>query len=750
LRSRPRHNGPQLDLDKAGLDAAVQKFGTALQGADVGLFYYAGHGVQVRGSNFLVPISGNLTREADVDFEMLDANIVLRQMEAAGTKLNLIVLDACRNNPFVGRGLRAAEGGLAQMKAPEGSLISFATQPGNVALDGEGNSPYAKALAVSLRKAGLDIFQTFNDVGLTVKRATGGAQQPWVSSSPIEGHFYFVAPPPSPPAPDQSAQAWAAVHDTTSIAVLDTYIRQFGDTAYGSFARARRDELARAADQPATSSTAAPAASPPAAPSATPPKHIATAAQAQAPSPWPATHPAALTRHLARPEVEKLFVPFDQALKLVETYYVEYRDEADLYGAADAAMRRAFPPPREVAGQVDPALAAIPQANRNQFFASAMSVLNARGTADEDNKIVEVAIRGLVASLDAHSTYLDANNYRAEVAELNGSFFRPVMGLLVLSDGMVRVDKVYEGTSAARAGIAINDAITMIDGVPLQGMGQPDILARLRGAIGSKVHLQLKRPGRDSPLELDIVRESIQPPVVATHLEGADVGYVRILGFAGPKARDTVRQAFALLAQAAGKERLKGFILDLRNSSSSLFLNAVAVADDLLTHGDIVSIRGRKESADQRFSATEKEPDVALGKPIVVLINGGTRGGGEIVAGALHDNLRATLIGTRTFGYGTTQGLFPLSDDRGAVRITTIRKFTPAGNDIQAKGIAPDKEVLQDEPPGTTGRPIGEATLAGHLPGQSAELSASQWYVPPDVRDDKALAAALAELRGGR
>jgi uncharacterized caspase-like protein len=142
----------QLNLDKAAFDKAVQEFGTKLQGADVGLFYYAGHGLQVRGANYLVPINANPTREADVDFQMLDAALILRQMEGSGTRLNLVILDACRNNPFGGRGLRASGGGLAQMQAPEGTLISYATQPGNVAQDGaDGNSPYTKALAATMR-----------------------------------------------------------------------------------------------------------------------------------------------------------------------------------------------------------------------------------------------------------------------------------------------------------------------------------------------------------------------------------------------------------------------------------------------------------------------------------------------------------------------------------------------------------------------------------------------------------------------
>jgi TPR repeat protein len=196
-------NGAQLNLDKRALDDAVQAFGRQVQGADVAMFYYAGHGVQVRGSNFLVPVNANPTREADVDFQLVDVNLVLNQMQGSGTRLNMVILDACRNNPFGGRGLRSSEGGLAQLRAPDGTLISYATQPGNVAEDGsDGHSPYTKALAATMRRPGLDLFQTFNEVGLAVKRSTGGNQQPWVSSSPIDGDFYFSGRPAPAPSAD--------------------------------------------------------------------------------------------------------------------------------------------------------------------------------------------------------------------------------------------------------------------------------------------------------------------------------------------------------------------------------------------------------------------------------------------------------------------------------------------------------------------------------------------------------------------
>ena len=260
--------GAQLDLDKPAFDRTVQAFGAALAGADVGLFYYAGHGVQVRGENYLIPVDANPTKEADVDFQMLDTNLVLRQMEGAGTRLNIVILDACRNNPFGGRSLavgraRDAEndrmrdtgGGLAQMQAPEGTLISFATQPGSVAQDGaDGNSPYARALADTIRKPGLGIFDAFNQIGLQVKRATKGVQQPWVSSSPIDGAFYFVPPggavsAPVAAGPAADEVAWSYLKSTTDVRALRQFADEFPQGAHRSEAQARIAALEQEAER---------------------------------------------------------------------------------------------------------------------------------------------------------------------------------------------------------------------------------------------------------------------------------------------------------------------------------------------------------------------------------------------------------------------------------------------------------------------------------------------------------------------
>jgi hypothetical protein len=196
----------RLDLDKAGFDASLQEFKSQLVDADVALFYYAGHGVETHGLNYLVPVDAHPQDEADVFTQMVSTSDILDGLEKSGTRINLVLLDACRNNPFSGHGVRSKTGGLAQMPAPVGTLISFATQPRSVSLDGiDGHSPYTKALAEAMQKPGYGLFKTFNEVGLAVDKATGGQQLPWLSSSPITGNFYFAGKPEPPPADTKQA-----------------------------------------------------------------------------------------------------------------------------------------------------------------------------------------------------------------------------------------------------------------------------------------------------------------------------------------------------------------------------------------------------------------------------------------------------------------------------------------------------------------------------------------------------------------
>jgi hypothetical protein len=229
--------GALLNLDKLGIDRAVQAFGRAVVGADVALFYYAGHGIELRGTNYLLPIDAKLDRLADVDFEMLNVNLVLRQMEEARTRLNLVILDACRNNPFGGRSLRGIGSGLASIESPDGTLIAFATEPGNFASDGEeASSPYTKALAAAMRQPGLGVYDTFNQAGIAVRRATNGAQRPWFSSSAITGSFYFAAPVAGAAADEI---AWNALRDTNDVAALRRFIGEYPGSSRLGEARTR-------------------------------------------------------------------------------------------------------------------------------------------------------------------------------------------------------------------------------------------------------------------------------------------------------------------------------------------------------------------------------------------------------------------------------------------------------------------------------------------------------------------------------
>ena len=266
--------GALTDLDRRGFEKAIRDFGTALSGGAVGLFYYAGHGVQVHGENYLVPVAANPVSSGDIDFELVDASLVLRQMEAAGSKLNFVILDACRNNPFSGRGLRDAGGGLAQMRAPTGTVISYATQPGDVARDGvNGHSPYTEAISAAMQKPGLSVFEVFNTAAVTVKDETGGDQQPWVSNSPIEGDFYFAAPvtvnvslAPGPGAapsqPDAEIVFWQSIANSTNAADFEDFLKQFPSSRFASLAQRRLAAL----QLPPAASVPSPAASAPAEP----------------------------------------------------------------------------------------------------------------------------------------------------------------------------------------------------------------------------------------------------------------------------------------------------------------------------------------------------------------------------------------------------------------------------------------------------------------------------------------------------
>ncbi len=364
----------------------------------------------------------------------------------------------------------------------------------------------------------------------------------------------------------------------------------------------------------------------------------------------------------------------------------------------------------------------------------------------DDSKLVESAISGMLAGLDPHSSYMDAKSFRDMQVQTRGEFGG--LGIEVtMEDGLIKVVSPIDDTPASKAGIMANDIITNLDDEAVQGLTLNQAVDKMRGPVNTKIKLTIMRKGADKPIEVSIVRDIIRVKSVRWHPEGGDIGYIRVTQF-NEQTTDGLKAAINDLNSQLGVDKVKGYVLDLRNNPGGLLDQAISVSDTFLEKGEIVSTRGRNPEETQRFNA--RPGDLIKGKPLIVLVNGGSASASEIVAGALQDHKRATLIGTRSFGKGSVQTIIPLGAGNGALRLTTARYFTPAGRSIQAKGISPDIEVLQEVPDNLKAQTDskGEASLRGHLKAEGAEETGSQSYVPPNQSDDKAIKMALDLLRG--
>ncbi len=364
----------------------------------------------------------------------------------------------------------------------------------------------------------------------------------------------------------------------------------------------------------------------------------------------------------------------------------------------------------------------------------------------DDGKLVEGAINGMIASLDPHSRYMNEKAWRDMQETTSGEFGG--LGIEVtMEDGLVKVVAPMDDTPAAKAGILSGDLIAGIDDTAVQGLTLEQAVAKMKGPINTKTRLKIMRKGAEQPIDVSIMREVIRVRPVRYRADGGDVGYIKINTF-NEQTTEGLKKAIRDISKQIPPEKLAGYVVDLRNNPGGLLDQAVSVTSAFMARGEVVSTRGRTPEETQRFTA--RAGDLIKGKPLVVLINGGSASASEIVAGALHDHKRATLIGTRSFGKGSVQTIIPLGPGKGAMALTTARYFTPSGRSIQARGIAPDIEVLQDVPEEfkTRADTKGEASMRGHLSAEGAEQTGSQSYVPPLEKDDKALTAAYNLLRG--
>ncbi|HKG00398.1 MAG TPA: S41 family peptidase [Xanthobacteraceae bacterium] len=364
----------------------------------------------------------------------------------------------------------------------------------------------------------------------------------------------------------------------------------------------------------------------------------------------------------------------------------------------------------------------------------------------DDGKLVESAINGMLQGLDPHSSYMDPKSFKDMQIQTRGEFGG--LGIEVtMEEGLVKVVAPIDDTPAHKAGVMAGDIITHLDDEPVQGLTLNQAVEKMRGPVNTKIRLKIMRKGQDKTTEVTIVRDIIRVRSVRSKVEGDEVAYIRLTQF-NEQTTEGLKKAIADMTAQIGNDKLKGYVLDLRNNPGGLLDQAISVSDAFLEKGEIVSTRGRNAEETQRFNA--RAGDLTKGKPIIVLINGGSASASEIVAGALQDHKRATVIGTRSFGKGSVQTIIPLGSGNGALRLTTARYFTPSGTSIQAKGIKPDIEVLQDVPEELKARTDtkGEASLRGHLKAEGDEQTGSQSYIPPDPKDDKALKMGVDLLRG--
>jgi carboxyl-terminal processing protease len=382
------------------------------------------------------------------------------------------------------------------------------------------------------------------------------------------------------------------------------------------------------------------------------------------------------------------------------------------------------------------------------LFGDVFELVRAQYVDDvSDETLIEGAINGMLTSLDPHSNYLNAKNFNDMKVQTRGEFGG--LGIEVsMENGLVKVVSPIDDTPAAHAGLKPGDLITHLDGTPVQGLTLPEAVDRMRGPVNSDINLTIRREGKE-PFDVKLTRAIIKIQSVRSHVEGNNVGYVRITSF-NEQTDVGLNNAMKTLKQQA-KDKLIGVILDLRNNPGGLLDQAVAVSDAFLDKGEIVSTRGRRSDDAQRYNAHPGEKP-ASGLPMAVLINGGSASASEIVAGALQDHHRAILIGTRSFGKGSVQTIIPL-DGHGAMRLTTARYYTPSGRSIQAKGIDPDIVVEAakiEHPPTKDDQSAAAADKKDDKKDDKSE-GAAQSTVDPSIMgtaDDYQLARAVDMLRG--
>lgn len=375
-------------------------------------------------------------------------------------------------------------------------------------------------------------------------------------------------------------------------------------------------------------------------------------------------------------------------------------------------------PQTEPAAATDPQRDAVPLDDIRVLVEVFHKIKKDYVEAVTDRELLEDAVRGMLAGLDPHSSYLDPEAYLSLQQGTTGEFGG--LGIEVgMEEGFLKVIAPIDDTPAQRAGVQAGDVIIRLDDTPVKGMSLGDAVKKMRGKAGTEIHLSIVREGRDKPFDLTIVRDVIQIQSVKSRFLEPGFAYIRVSHFQSRTGDDLHKHIKDLKAEADGS--LKGVILDLRNNPGGVLGSAVSVSDAFLNEGRIVYTEGRVRDAELEFNA--KPPDLVDGAPLVVLVNEGSASASEIVAGALQDRQRAVVMGRRSFGKGSVQTILPMNNE-AALKLTTARYFTPSGRSIQAEGIVPDiiiDKVELAEIAVSQSNVIKESDLSGHLENEDDE-----------------------------
>jgi len=642
-------------MEDCGLEPmkeAVERFGDRLIKGGVGLFYYSGHGMQVRGENYLVPVDADIKGEAEVAYKTLNAGLVLAKMADARNRMNIVILDACRNNPFA-RGFRSANPGLASMNAPVGTIVAYSTAPGSVASDGSGNNGlYTGELVREMKAPGVKIEDVFKHVRSGVKEKSDGEQIPWESSS-LEGDFYFkggeaLSPSPSPTGGEGGVKA------ESEKAVKADKQKNLDEL------KARLDsERAKLEEQ---------------------------------------------ENQLERPRLAKLVVPvsssvtrdslklFSEVFTLVENNYVTEPDRKKLILNAMEGMSSYYGQENSVSLSTyqDLLRDSNDRTDELDVFSNAFGSLLTGGSSKKDaGKLVNTAIKAMLGGLDPHSGFMTPDMYKEMQVDTKG-VFGGVGIQLGIKDKKLVVIAPIEDTPAFDAGVLAGDHIVEIDGAATEDMTLTEAVNKMRGPKGSQVTITIMRDGSDRTRDFTLTRDIVRIKSVKYDIMDGDIGYVKISQFQENTASDLDKAL-----REFDREHVKSIILDLRNDPGGLLNMAVEVSGSFLPKDKlVVYIKNRNGEKDKFFTSNSK-PRTKL--PMVVLVNEGSASASEIVTGCLQDWGRAVVIGTQTFGKGSVQTVYPLTDGSG-LRLTTARYYTPKDRTIQNTGITPDIEVNRGNP----------------------------------------------------